>query len=114
MAYRQKQEEFMTRSINKRAILSAAALLMVAPGVALAQNDVADKANEVAEQAQQVEQQADELANTQSTDTQYVARDDDDDFPWGLLGLLGLAGLLGLKKRRDGEIHVDARRDTRP
>jgi hypothetical protein len=32
-----------------------------------------------------------------------------------LLGLLGLAGLLGLKKRDDGrDVHVDARRDTRP
>lgn len=26
-------------------------------------------------------------------------QEDDDDFPWGLLGLLGLAGLLGLKRR---------------
>ena len=26
------------------------------------------------------------------------AREDDHDFPWGLLGLLGLAGLLGRKK----------------
>ena len=30
----------------------------------------------------------------------------------GLLGLLGLAGLLGLR-RREPDIHVDARRDTR-
>lgn len=30
----------------------------------------------------------------------------------GLLGLLGLAGLLGLK-RREPDIHVDARRDNR-
>ena len=42
-----------------------------------------------------------------------VERDDDDDFPWGLLGLLGLAGLLG-RKKRDDDIRVDARRDTRP
>lgn len=27
--------------------------------------------------------------------------DDDDDFPWGILGLLGLAGLAGLKRRND-------------
>ena len=33
--------------------------------------------------------------------------DDDDDFPWGLLGLLGLAGLLG-RKRDD---HHDVRTD---
>lgn len=38
-------------------------------------------------------------------------REDDDDFPWGLLGLLGLAGLLGRKKKDD--IHVDARNDRR-
>jgi MYXO-CTERM domain-containing protein len=46
---------------------------------------------------------------------QPVEREEDDGFPWGLLGLLGLAGLLGLKKRDDGrDVHVDARRDTRP
>ncbi|MFL6734815.1 MAG: WGxxGxxG family protein [Sphingomicrobium sp.] len=44
--------------------------------------------------------------------TQRDREDDDDDFPIGLLGLLGLGGLLGLK-RKDGDIHVDARRDTR-
>ena len=45
-----------------------------------------------------------------TTDTTYTERaDDDDDFPWGLLGLLGLAGLLGLK-RKERDIHVDARR----
>jgi MYXO-CTERM domain-containing protein len=34
----------------------------------------------------------------------------DDNSKLGLLGLLGLAGLLGLK-RREPDIHVDARRD---
>jgi MYXO-CTERM domain-containing protein len=33
--------------------------------------------------------------------------DDDNDFPWGLLGLIGLAGLLG--RKRD-----DRRYDTNP
>lgn len=33
-------------------------------------------------------------------------QEDDDEFPWGLLGLLGLAGLLGLR-RRDQHVHVD-------
>ena len=47
--------------------------------------------------------------------TQPVEReDDDDDFPWGLLGLAGLAGLLGRKKHDDADIRVDARRDNRP
>jgi MYXO-CTERM domain-containing protein len=32
--------------------------------------------------------------------------EDDDDFPWGLLGLLGLAGLIP-RKRRDDDIRVD-------
>jgi hypothetical protein len=40
--------------------------------------------------------------------------ENDNDFPWGLLGLLGLAGLLGLKKKDDKDIHVDARHNTRP
>jgi hypothetical protein len=45
--------------------------------------------------------------------TTYEREDDDDGFDWGLLGLLGLAGLLGLKKD-ERDVHVDARRDTRP
>ena len=39
-------------------------------------------------------------------------RDDDDGFPWGLLGLLGLAGLLGMR-RRDDDVRVDTTRNTR-
>ena len=38
--------------------------------------------------------------------------EDDGNSRLGLLGLLGLAGLLGLK-RREPDIHVDARRDKR-
>lgn len=37
-------------------------------------------------------------------------RNDDGSSKLGLLGLLGLAGLFGLK-RREPDIHVDARRD---
>jgi MYXO-CTERM domain-containing protein len=54
---------------------------------------------------------------TRTTTTTQQQRDDDRDFPWGLLGLLGLAGLLGLRKNKERDIHVDARRDhdtTRP
>jgi MYXO-CTERM domain-containing protein len=36
-------------------------------------------------------------------------REDDDDFPWGLLGLAGLAGLLGRRKRDTDD--RDVRRD---
>ncbi|HUQ72507.1 MAG TPA: WGxxGxxG family protein [Planctomycetaceae bacterium] len=48
-------------------------------------------------------------ATAATVDTTYESRDDDG-FDWGLLGLLGLAGLLGLKKK-DDDIHVDARRN---
>jgi len=34
--------------------------------------------------------------------------DDDDGFPWGLLGLLGLAGLLGLKRRDEDRTRTNA------
>jgi MYXO-CTERM domain-containing protein len=81
-------------SVKRAAIVAAAAFAFV-PGAALAQN-------------------ATDPAYDATANTQYApVREDDDDFPWGLLGLLGLAGLLGLK-RKDNDIHVDARRDTRP
>ena len=42
-------------------------------------------------------------AVAQSTTTEpgagYVTQQNDDDFPWGLLGLLGLAGFIGLKRK---------------
>jgi MYXO-CTERM domain-containing protein len=79
----------MRNSVMKHAALAAA--LALSPAAALAQNDT--------------------TAGT--TDTAYaqpVQQEEDDDFPWGLLGLLGLAGLLGLKKR-EPDIHVDARRN---
>ena len=40
-------------------------------------------------------------------------QDEDGNGRLGLLGLLGLAGLLGLR-RREPDIHVDARRDPLP
>lgn len=39
-------------------------------------------------------------------------QEDDDAFPWGLLGLLGLAGLFGLKRRDRDDVYAD-RTDTR-
>lgn len=45
-----------------------------------------------------------------SIDTSYgnpQPQEDDDDFPWGLLGLLGLAGLIPRKKAPD--VHIDNR-----
>ena len=40
---------------------------------------------------------AQSMVNT--ADPVYTQQEDDDGFPWGLLGLLGLAGLLRLKRR---------------
>jgi hypothetical protein len=39
----------------------------------------------------------------QNTADPYATQqeEDDDDFPWGLLGLLGLAGLMGMKRKDD-------------
>ena len=66
--------------------LAAAAALAVSPAVALAQTtDALDPAAATA-----------------------VPVENEDEFPWGLLGLLGLAGLAGLKRRDDHR--VDSRR----
>ena len=43
--------------------------------------------------------------DTTGMTTQTRPVDDDNDFPWGLLGLLGLAGLLG--RKRDNDVHVN-------
>jgi len=45
------------------------------------------------------------------TDTRSADVQDENDFPWGLLGLLGLIGLAGLKKRPEV---VDRRRMDEP
>jgi hypothetical protein len=59
-----------------------------------------------------------ESGATQTRTTTTTQREEDRDFPWGLLGLLGLAGLLGMKRGKERDIHVDARHDhdhgTRP
>jgi MYXO-CTERM domain-containing protein len=56
---------------------------------------------------------ADPMLNDPMMMNTVEPEEEDNDFPWGLLGLLGLAGLLGLRKRDDRDVHVDARRDTR-
>jgi MYXO-CTERM domain-containing protein len=82
-----KQEECVQFISSTKIAIAAASLAALTPAAALAQ----DEANNTGE-------------------TQYAApeREDDDEFPWGLLGLLGLAGLAGLK-RKERDIHVDAR-----
>ena len=66
-------------------LVAAAALASLVPGVATAQG-----------------------TGSGTVDTQYRAaqQEDDDGFPWGLLGLLGLAGLIP-RKRRDDRDTVD-------
>lgn len=47
--------------------------------------------------------------------TNTVVRDDNDGFPWGLLGLIGLAGLAGLNRRPATATQVRAEpHNTRP
>jgi MYXO-CTERM domain-containing protein len=62
----------------------AAALALAVPSLAVAQDTTTDA--------------------TMST---APVQDDDDDFPWGLLGLLGLAGLLG--RKRNDHVNTDRR-----
>ena len=102
------------KAISKLHMAAGAALILIA-APAVAQDNVVEGVEQVTEKAEDVQQQADDLTND-LTDDREVARerDDDDGFDWGLLGLLGLAGLLGLRKRDNhGDIHVDARDNTR-
>jgi MYXO-CTERM domain-containing protein len=39
------------------------------------------------------------VAQTAPVQTTQPAREDNNDFPWGLLGLVGLAGLAGLRRQ---------------
>ena len=52
-------------------------------------------------------------ANSDEIEISDTEEGDDGNSRLGLLGLLGLAGLLGLR-RREPDIHVDARRDKHP
>ena len=74
---------------STKTILAAAALAAILPGAAVAQTGD---------------------ANTVDTSYGNPQPEEDDDFPWGLLGLLGLAGLIP-RKRRD-HVHVDNRTGT--
>ncbi|MDB5696318.1 MAG: hypothetical protein JWN21_1861 [Sphingomonas bacterium] len=67
------------------AVLGAAVLASISPSIASAQT-------------------------VDNTSTAYTTteREDDDRFPWGLLGLLGLAGLIPRKRN----VHVDVDRTT--
>jgi MYXO-CTERM domain-containing protein len=53
------------------------------------------------------------VATPMTTDSARTERDDDSDFPWGLLGLLGLAGLLG-RRKVETVVHDTTRTTARP
>ncbi len=89
---RAKQEECVQFTSKKKVAFAAAALAILTPAAAFAQ---------------------DEANNTSDTRYANTQQEDDNEFPWGLLGLLGLAGLLG-RKRKEADIHVDARHNNRP
>ena len=74
-----KQEERFMK-LSSHAILAAAAIAVAVPSAAVAQ---------------------DTMNSTDTVTTVPMSDDDDEDFPWGLLGLLGLAGLLGRKRDND-------------
>jgi LPXTG-motif cell wall-anchored protein len=82
-------------------IVLAAAFVAMTPAAAFAQNA----------EGTTVSNSYDPATDTQQQTT--VTREEDNDFPWGLLGLLGLAGLLG-RKKKEADVHVDARHNTRP
>lgn len=119
----------MTSTLKSGALLWAAALLTV-PSVATAQDNVSASSTTVANEtlpdpaatdlgndlgtASNTEEMALPVDNALANDValaESVRHEEDNDFPWGLLGLLGLAGLLGRKKHDD--VYVDNRTDRR-
>jgi hypothetical protein len=116
------------KGVSLRQACAAAALFVLTPAAAVAQEDVRERAQDIAKQANDVQRQAGELANDVANsqvvrddrgtldprdDRVGAVQDDDDDgFDWGLLGLLGLIGLAGLKGRdtkRVDTVHRDPR-----
>lgn len=77
--------------MSKWTALTAAAMLSLGAGTALAQPAATDAAT-------------DDTANATMDRDQMVGGDRDVD--WGWLGLLGLAGLLGLKRRDRDDVKV--------
>jgi hypothetical protein len=96
------RRKFMSSGTIAKMVL-AATIITMTPAVASAQNAAGDDTT--------VTNSYDPATETQTQTT--VKREEDRDFPWGLLGLLGLAGLLG-RKKKESDIHVDARHNTRP
>lgn len=101
----------MSRS-SVSAALAAVSLIALSPAAASAQSTAtADNSTVVLDNATNMDSGTDPALNTATADPYATTppvgptEEDDNDFPWGLLGLLGLAGLLGLKRRDD--VYVD-------
>lgn len=90
---------------HNKALLLSTAILLASASPAFAQTNTADVVDVTTNDT--VDVTTDGMNGVTTTDN----RDDDNDFPWGLLGLFGLAGLLG-RKRRDDDVHVDRTADT--
>jgi MYXO-CTERM domain-containing protein len=78
---------------HRKALLISTALVLTCASPSIAQNAATEDVIDVTTN-DTVDVTTDDM-NGLATDS----RNDDDDFPLGLLGLLGLAGLLGLKRR---------------
>jgi hypothetical protein len=79
--------------MNRWTALTAAAILSIGTGTAIAQPAATDTDD----------------ATTATMDQDQIRVGDRDDADWGWLGLLGLAGLLGLKRRDRDEVRVTHR-----
>ena len=81
--------------MNRWTALTAAAILSIGTGTAMAQPAATDSTTDD--------------ATTATMDQDQMRVGDRDDADWGWLGLLGLAGLLGLKRRDRDEVRVSHR-----
>ena len=90
---------------HRKALLVSAALILASASPSFAQNAATEDVIDVTTN-DTVDVTTDDM-NGVTTD-----RDDDDDFPVGLLGLLGLAGLLGLKRREPDHLTRDTTTGT--
>jgi len=95
------------RGFRRIAALAAAALLLGSTTVIAQDTSVANPPTTGAGAQAPFDTTAAGPLGAPLTDTALVATDDDNDFPWGLLGLLGL---LGLMKKPGGTTVVS--RDT--
>ena len=89
---------------HNKVLLLSTAILLASASPAFAQTNTGDVVDVTTNDT--VDVTTDDMNGVTTTDN----RDDDNDFPWGLLGLLGLAGLLG--RKRNDEVRVDRTDNT--